>query len=215
LHAQIKPHFLYNTLNTISMLGRQGEAEKMDRLISSLTSQLHYALDSSPAPVTLWQELKAVENYVELIQSRYPHKFAFEMEIDPLSLDKMLPKFILQPLVENAVFHGMVPKSGSGLVFVGTTVEEDRWEIMIEDDGVGMRQQDLERLIEQLHGANAANRPADHIGIRNVYERFTLMFGNDVRFELTSEVNVGTKLLIILPNQEQDEVQPNETDLAR
>ncbi|HEY0826710.1 MAG TPA: histidine kinase [Bacilli bacterium] len=201
LYAQIKPHFLYNTLNTISMLGRQGDSLKLDQLISSLTSQLHYTLDTSPAPVTLWKELKAVENYIDLMQSRYPGGFECELEIDPLSLDKTLPKFILQPLVENALFHGIIPKKGTGLLFICTTVEEDHWEILIEDDGVGMNRDVLKNLCNQLDNPETIEQTSDHIGIRNVHERFRLMFGQNYYLELISEEGNGTKILIKLPNK--------------
>jgi sensor histidine kinase YesM len=198
LHAQIKPHFLYNTLNTISMLGRRGEAERMDQLISALTNQLHYVLDNSPDPVSLREELAAVENYLELMKSRYPDKCSYEMDIDPLSLEFRLPKFILQPLVENALFHGIVPGNGGGQIYIGTMVAEDDWEIVIEDNGVGMAEEMLRDVREKLAQSGGVPPGKRHIGLLNIHERFRLMFGDDYSIYIASEPRVGTKIWIRL-----------------
>jgi two-component system sensor histidine kinase YesM len=199
LHTQIKPHFLYNTLNTISMLGRQGQAEHMDRLISALTSQLHYTLDASPAPVTLWEELKAVDNYVQLMKSRYPGKFNFDMDIDPLTLNKKVPKFILQPLVENCIFHGLVPKSVTGTLFISSVAEERYWELLIEDNGIGMRGETLEELSRRLQMPGDTKLTSEHIGLMNVHERLRLMFGSEYHMAIHSEEERGTFITIKLP----------------
>ncbi|MCL6459939.1 MAG: histidine kinase, partial [Gorillibacterium sp.] len=201
LHAQIKPHYLYNTLNTISMLGRRGDSARMDQLISALTNQLHYALDTSPDPVTLREELIAVENYLELMRIRYPDKCRFEMDIDPLSLECKLPKFILQPLVENAIFHGIVPKEQGGTVYIGTMVEEDYWEILIEDDGVGMNSETLQQVNMKLQQSQEASKSFKHIGILNIHERFRLMFGQSYHISIDSESRIGTRICIKLPRE--------------
>lgn len=202
LHAQIKPHYLYNTLNTISMLGRRGDAERADRLISALTNQLHYALDQSPDPVTLREELLALAHYSELMTIRYPDKCRFETEIDPLSLEYKLPKFILQPLVENAIFHGIVPREEGGTVYVSTMVDERFWEILIEDDGVGMPAATLDRLRAKIERGAVVDDPGGtggHIGLANVNERFRLMFGDAYAMRTESEPRMGTRIWIKLP----------------
>jgi two-component system sensor histidine kinase YesM len=201
LHAQIKPHFLYNTLNTISMLGRRGDSARMDQLISALTNQLHYALDNSPDPVTLREELKAVENYIEMMIARYPDKCRFELDIDPLSLEYKLPKFILQPLIENAIFHGIVPKEEGGLVFIGTMVEDGHWEIIIEDEGVGMDPDTLRTLTDRLQHPVVNPESHEHIGLLNIHERFQLMFGNSYMLHISSKDKAGTQILIKLPKE--------------
>ncbi|MBW7459817.1 histidine kinase, partial [Paenibacillus sepulcri] len=199
LHMQIKPHFLYNTLNTISMMGRQGKSEQMDRMISALTNQLHYTLDASPAPVSLREELNAARNYVQLMKSRYPGKFEFDMDIDPLSLDRQLPKFILQPLVENAIFHGLVPSKNEGLLFISTALEDHYWELLIEDDGVGMNEQSLNELKARIHYRGREDQTGEHIGLTNVHERLRLMFGVEYRIEISSEAHRGSRITIRLP----------------
>lgn len=203
LQAQIKPHYLYNTLNAISMLGRSGDAERMDRLISALTNQLHYALDQSPDPVSLAEELASVSHYSELMGIRYPGRFRLELDIDPDALGEWLPKFILQPLVENAIFHGIVPSNREGTVLIVATAEDDEWELLIEDDGVGMDGTTLAALTESFGRPESAsgngNGSGHRIGVRNVYERFRLMFGDKVRIRFESRIGAGTRIWIRLP----------------
>ncbi|MGG1554222.1 sensor histidine kinase [Paenibacillus ferrarius] len=205
LHAQIKPHFLYNTLNTISMLGRRSEMEKMDHLISALSNQLHYALDISPEPVKVKEELAATENYMELMKFRYPNQCEFELDIDPLSLEYRLPKFILQPLIENAIFHGIVPKKTGGHVYIATMVDDDYLEIVIEDDGVGMDAPTLQELRNKLHQSGTVFQKREHIGMLNVHERFQLMFGEAYSFTIDSQPHLGTKIWIKLPKERMDD----------
>lgn len=205
LHAQIKPHFLYNTLNTISMLGRRGEMEKMDHLISALSNQLHYALDNSPEPVKVREELATTENYMELMRIRYPNRCEFEFDIDPLSLEYKVPKFILQPLVENAIFHGIVPKKNGGNVYIATMVDDEYLEIIIEDNGVGMDDSTLQDLRNKLHQRGTVFQKREHIGLLNVHERFQLMFGEAYSLTIDSQPQLGTKIWIKLPKERMNE----------
>jgi two-component system, sensor histidine kinase YesM len=211
LQAQMKPHFLFNTLNTISMAARTGEYGKVDQLISSLTTQLDYSLRSSPGPVTLREEISALESYVHLMNIRYPDKFTFHMDLDPLTLEMQLPKFVLQPLVENSIFHGLITEDQDGVLFVGTTSGADGWDIMIEDNGRGMTAQTKAELEERLsRPAFWGDRPVEDtagnhshgnshghgIGLVNVHRRLQMMFGDRYRLQIESAPGEGTRLLI-------------------
>ncbi len=155
LQAQIRPHFLYNTLGTIGIFARKGLLDQVDLLISSLTEQLQYNLDASPKPVTLREELAAIESYVLLMSARYQGQFVLEKDIDPATLEFTIPKFILQPLVENSIFHGLVPLTGHGTLFIGSTIEAGGWELLIEDNGVGMDETKLAKLRSAMDSADA------------------------------------------------------------
>lgn len=206
LHAQIKPHFLYNTLNTISIAGREGQLETMDLLISSLTSQLHYTLDSSPQPVALRDEITALEHYLDLMQHRYPGKFNCDFDLDPLTLEYTLPKFIIQPIAENAIFHGLVPRGEPGCLFIASSVEGDFWELMIEDNGIGMSAEQTRRITGMLQGSAAPveSKASEHIGLRNVHERLTLMFGESYSLQLDSAAGQGTQIILRFPLRRHD-----------
>lgn len=214
LQAQIKPHFLFNTLNTISMASRSGEYNKVDQLVSSLTAQLDYSLKASPGPITLREEINALENYVQLMQIRYPGKFSFHMDIDPMTLDNKLPKFALQPLVENSIFHGLVPDQKEGVLFVGTSFGTDGWDIMIEDNGIGMSAERLSKLTDRLYNRVAGRLPDEQtgghsIGLVNVHQRLQMMYGDRYQFHIDSTPGEGTRLLIQLG------VEPNEDHFDR
>lgn len=217
LQAQIKPHFLFNTLNSISMAARSGEYNKVDQLVSSLTTQLDYTLKASPGPVTLREEITALESYVDLMHIRYPGKFSFHMDLDPLTLERKLPKFVLQPLVENSIFHGLVPDHKDGVLFIGTTVGTDGWDIMIEDNGKGMSAEMISKLMDRLniHSDNSKeitseeNKNGHSIGLVNVHRRLQMMYGDRYRIHLESKQDEGTRLLIRL------EAEPNEEHLDR
>lgn len=211
LQAQIKPHFLFNTLNTISMAARTGEYVKVDQLISALTMQLDYTLTSSPEPVTLREEISALESYIYLMKIRYPDKFTFHMDLDPLTLERFLPKFVLQPLVENSIFHGLASAEKDGVLFIGTTSGPDGWDIMIEDNGRGMTVEvraELERLLSLPASPDdnlTENKPFGHgIGFVNVHRRLQMMFGDRYRLTIESAPDEGTKLLIHLGVEEHE-----------
>ncbi|GAA3401009.1 sensor histidine kinase [Paenibacillus hodogayensis] len=195
LQAQIKPHFLFNTLNTISMVARQGALDKVDELISALTDQLQYSLDSSPAPATLREELRSLESYVELMGARYGDAFSIETDIDPAVLERLLPKFTLQPIVENAIFHGLVPSGRQGTLFIGAADQGEQWELMVEDDGIGMSEARLQLLLDSLGGT----RQAERIGMLNVHRRLRLMFGEHYACRIDSSPGNGTRLIMTLP----------------
>lgn len=150
MQSQIRPHFLLNTLHAIGLEAEYGHTAKVRRLIGSLTGQLQYILHSTPQPVALQEELLATERYVGLMMARYENAFELELDIDPATLGCLVPKFILQPLVENSIFHGLVPREGVGTLFINTSSAGEAWEILIEDDGVGMTPEQLAALRRKL-----------------------------------------------------------------
>lgn len=198
LQAQIKPHFIFNTLNAISISAKDGELRKVDTLITSLTKQLDYALKENVEPVTFRGELTALEHYVELMKIRYQDRFIWECDADPATLSCALPKFTLQPLVENAIFHGLIASPGGSLLFVGSMLCGDEWEIQIEDDGAGIAPERLKEL-KAIMKADGAGDDADGIGLVNVHQRFRMMFGDRYSMNIDSRPGTGTHIRIRLP----------------
>ncbi|TBL74665.1 sensor histidine kinase [Paenibacillus thalictri] len=205
MQSQIRPHFLFNTLNTIGLEAQYGNNGKVRRLIASLTEQLQYILHSTPRPVTFREELQATERYIELMMARYEGAFELDMDIDPGTLGSLVPKFSLQPLIENAIFHGLVPAELPGTLFINTSRSGSEWEILIEDDGVGMANETLDSLLERLDmdgsapAATSGSSRMSGIGLRNVHERFKLMFGAKYKLTIESEKSEGTRIRIRLP----------------
>jgi sensor histidine kinase YesM len=209
--AQIKPHFLYNTLNAIGISAKQGQMTKVDRLISALTGQLEYSLDKAPKLISLREELKALDDYIQLMRIRYSDQFDVEMNIDPSTLEQKLPKFILQPLVENSIFHGLIPARRPGTLFIGTVAGHDEWRIMIEDDGVGISEPGMRQIRHLLSrkqdddvadsGGKEENTDVGPVGLRNVHERLRLTYGEPFTMTVESTEMMGMRIHIRLPNE--------------
>ncbi|WP_284641953.1 sensor histidine kinase [Paenibacillus silviterrae] len=200
LQAQIKPHFLFNTLNAISMKSREGDLSKVDLLISSLTRQLDYSLSQTMEDVSLKDELNAVEHYIQLMQVRYEGRFAYETDIDPATLSYKLPKFTLQPIVENCIFHGLSPMQGSGTLFIGSTRDGGDWELLIEDNGIGIPEDVLGKLREVLQRDSVEEADEEEgIGFANVHYRLRTLYGPAYSMSLDSSADFGTRILIRMP----------------
>ncbi|SDC90692.1 HAMP domain-containing protein [Paenibacillus sp. UNCCL117] len=204
LQAQIKPHFLFNTLNAISMKSREGDLSKVDLLISSLTRQLDYSLTQTMEDVSLKDELNAVEHYIQLMQVRYEGRFAYETDIDPATLGYKLPKFTLQPIVENCIFHGLSPMQGSGTLFIGSTRDGGDWELLIEDNGIGIPAPVLGKLraVLQRDSVDEADEE-EGIGFTNVHYRLRTLYGPAYSMSIASSADFGTRILIRMPAANQ------------
>lgn len=174
LLAQINPHFLYNTLNSIDMMIDFGTKEEVHSIISVLSRMLKYALNRSGEVSTLREELMHVRDYVYLQSLRYENRFDFHVDELQAHEDTKVLKLILQPLVENAVFHGLHPLTGrKGHLSVKVNREEDALRIEIEDNGVGMSEEMCRRLTAPLQEEDTQSG----IGYRNVHQRIQRGFG--------------------------------------
>lgn len=204
LQSQIRPHFLFNTLNTISIVARTRQYEKVDQLISSFSETIHYSLDSSPSLVSFRDEIKALESYIKLMQIRYDDQFDFEFDIDEKTLAFLLPKFSLQPLVENSIFHGLVAKKDKGTLFIGTEIDNNQWHIILEDTGIGMTPEKLSEMKASLTVDPVSQ--SKHIGLRNVHSRLMLAFDKAYQIEIKSNSNHGTCIILTLPIRKEEKL---------
>lgn len=162
LRAQLHPHFLFNALNALSTLVHR-DPKAADRMIVELGELLRQTLDeNSAAEVTLREELQLVERYVAIMQIRYGDRLTVQYDIDPNALGAYVPHMLLQPIVENALVHGIGRSAGAGLVVIRAQRAGDRLALEVEDDGAGMEVQPVERiglknsraLLEQLYARN-------------------------------------------------------------
>ncbi len=170
LQAELHPHFLFNTLHAISSLIHT-RPESADRMISRLSDLLRLTFDRSGASrVPLQEELEFLEKYLEIEQTRFQDRLSVRYAIDPDTLDGEVPKLILQPLVENAIQHGVSPRSGPGLVEVASGKDGERLWLEVRDDGVGL-----------ISGARATLRSG--IGLPNTRDRLECLYGDAHRLE--------------------------------
>lgn len=198
LQAQINPHFLYNTLNTISMFAMLKDYNKIRSMLHRLVSMLRYSMESYEQLVPLSGELNYITDYIAMLQLRYDCQIIVRMEIDEQLQDMLIPKLLLQPLIENSLFHGIFGKeTDQGTIVVRTVcLTEDTVMIQIEDDGLGLEPDRLEQLRQHIKHGNRGKS----IGMMNVSERVRLLFGEQSEFRLESKgQGEGTIVSILIP----------------
>lgn len=190
LQNQINPHFLFNTLNSISSLVRFDPDRARD-VIFKLATILRRLLNASDAFAPLREEFEFIDNYLDIEVVRFGRdKLKVVKQIDPVSLDVVIPSMLLQPLVENSIKHGLAPKVEGGSIYLRSRVTDSRLIIEVEDDGVGMGGAHLEQS-SSLAGMG--------IGMANISERLQVLYGETARMTIDSHEGKGTLIRIRLP----------------
>jgi two-component system LytT family sensor kinase len=188
LQRQINPHFLFNTLNSIASLVRN-QPELAREMTVKLANILRALLKEHDAYVSLREELKFTDDYLDIEVVRFgADKLRVEKEIDPRTLDVLVPSILLQPLIENSIKHGLEPRIRGGTVTLRSRLEGDRILIEVADDGVGMS-----------NSASKLRRTGAGIGMKNVQERLEVLYGNQARFSVASNPGRGTLVSIEIP----------------
>jgi two-component system, LytTR family, sensor kinase len=190
LQNQINPHFLFNTLNSISSLVRF-DPEKAREVISKLATILRRLLNSTDSFVPLREEVEFIDNYLDIEVVRFGHdKLRVVKELEPASLDVMVPSMLLQPLVENSIKHGLSSMIEGGSIYLRSRLSDSGLVIEVEDDGVGMA---AAQLVE------STNPRGSGIGMANISERLQVLYGDAARMTIDSHEGKGTLVRIRLP----------------
>jgi two-component system LytT family sensor kinase len=192
LRAQISPHFLFNALTTIAALTRV-DADRAHGLILDFAEFFREALSERRELLRLRDELQNVERYLRFEQARFGDRLTVEYDIDPKTLDVLVPVLALQPLVENALTHGIAPKGGRGRVQISAQPLDGGCRIAIADDGVGIPPAIAERILERGNGSNLG------VALNNVHHRLLGLFGTASGLQVESEVQRGTTVRFWLP----------------
>ncbi|WP_072328857.1 MULTISPECIES: sensor histidine kinase [unclassified Paenibacillus] len=207
LQAQINPHFLFNVLNSIRMkvLGR-GDKESAD-MISSLSKLLRMTIQDN-GTISLHEEVEIVVDYVKLMNMRQKQKVDLQLDVAVEVFLERVPRFFLQPIIENALIHGLSQQAGT--IMLGAAAEDGGILIRVQDDGKGMEPEELAALQAKLSRYSAESEQAPEtgkgfsgIGLANVYERLRMTFGQEFRMELHSEPGAGTTVTLFIPKQEE------------
>ncbi|KOY14839.1 sensor histidine kinase [Paenibacillus xylanivorans] len=203
LQAQIHPHFLYNSLNTIKYLARLNGVPNIEEVSGSLIELMRSVLGNSSEFLTLREELAYVEHYVSIMKYRYmkPIRLITEIEDDAL-LDCRVLKLMLQPLVENAIIHGIGPLEQDGFVLIRVYEDANHLNIDVVDNGKGITEEQQEYLLEGT-GTNGETSRFSGMGVRNVHERIVRTYGDSYGVHLCSEPGLYTKAEIRLPKLEK------------
>ncbi|MBW8349703.1 histidine kinase [Bacillus sp. IITD106] len=197
LQAQLNPHFLFNILNSIRMrILLKGDNENAE-LLSSLSSFLRMSINRNNEFISLSEELDTVTHYMKLINFRNKEEIDLIIRIPSQCLAYQVPRFILQPLIENAIFHGL--EQGEGTIIIEVIQKEQIMTIAVRDNGRGMSSEEVDIILERLHIKAQPEGVSRGIGISNVYDRLNILFNSEFSMEIESEEKKGTKVTLQLP----------------
>ncbi|TXC90561.1 sensor histidine kinase [Metabacillus litoralis] len=202
LQAHIKPHFLYNTLDTINWMARNQGAEDVSELVSSLSRLFRIGLNKGQDHILLTDEITHIQSYLSIQKARYRDKLNFTITIEPAIHDVMTLKLVLQPIVENAIYHGIKERRGPGHIYIQANKEQDFLVLTVRDDGKGIDQDRLGKLrktMDALYDNKESKQIDIGYGMMNVQERIKLTYGNNYGIKIDSKVGEGTIVTIFLP----------------
>ncbi len=191
LQMQLQPHFLFNTLNSITTLVRMGRQKEADTMLSHLNAILKATLArSTPEKIPLCQELQTIDSYLAIEQARFADRLRVEMSVDPAALNGLVPCFLLQPIVENAIRHGIGHREKDGVIHISIARTGDRLELKVRDNGPGMNEKS-----SSGHG----------IGLKNTRERLSHFYQDHYDLTMTEPLGGGCEVSITIP---YESVQP-------
>lgn len=196
LQSQINPHFLYNTLDIIVWMIENENSDKAVNIVTALAKFFRISLSKGKNIITVKDEVEHVRNYLMIQNMRFKNRFEYSIDVDEKVLSYSSLKLMLQPLVENAIYHGMEFMDGDGEIDVKVFKEDDSLYFMITDNGLGMSEDMVETLLSKDF---VPSKKGSGIGVKNVNERIKLYFGSEYGLKVESEPDEGTKITIHLP----------------
>ncbi|HYH05156.1 MAG TPA: sensor histidine kinase [Bacillota bacterium] len=203
LQAQINPHFLYNTLDSIKWLAKLNGIKEIEVIVIQLGKLLKNSINNQNEMTTIRESMEVIDSYLTIQTIRYSGRFEVNKQIDPHVLECCVPRLIIQPIVENAIIHGIAKKIGPGKLDI--KINQAGVDIVVEvtDDGVGIEATRLQQIKAELE---SDQRKVQNIGIHNVNRRIKLSYGEKYGVSIYSEVAKGTKVVLVLPlNYPQEE----------
>lgn len=198
LQSQINPHFLYNTLDSIIWMAEGGRTNEVVLMTSSLAKLMRQSFINQEETVSIDKEIEYVRSYLTIQKMRYKDKLEFEIDIDPSIRQDEIVKLVLQPIVENAIYHGIKYKEEIGLIRIEGFEQNGKIIITIKDNGAGMDEQTLQHILEE----NKENYNSNGVGVYNVHMRLQLYYGPEYGIRYESILGVGTIATITIPRKQ-------------
>ena len=200
LQSQINPHFLYNTLDSIIWMAEGKKNEEVVLMTASLARLLRQSISIENELVTIGQEVEYVRSYLTIQKMRYKDKLEFEINVDPRITHAKIIRLVLQPIVENAIYHGLKYKESKGMLKVHGYELGERIIIDITDDGVGMDEETLKHIYDK----HKVNYHSNGVGVYNVQQRLVLYYGKEYGIIYHSEKGKGTTATVVIPKKQED-----------
>ncbi len=198
LQAQINPHFLYNTLDAIVWLAEEKQTDAVVEMVTALSNFFRTTLSEGHDYVSVSEEELHIKSYMEIQRFRYQDILSYEIHMDKGILDYTIPKLTLQPIVENALYHGIKNKRGGGKIWISGELLEDHLIFRVRDNGIGMKPEVLEKLQKDIQVSDHADNQGGSFGLWNVNERIKHYYGEDYGIYFESTWGEGTKVTILL-----------------
>jgi two-component system sensor histidine kinase YesM len=210
LQAQINPHFLYNTLDTIIWMAESKKTDQVVEIVSALSGFFRISLSKGMDWITIAEEAERIRNYLTIQKMRYRDILDYVIEIDERVQQNTILKLILQPLVENALYHGIKNKRQGGTIFVRAMPRGSEEVVLtVEDDGIGFTPDKLAKLQAELENDSGDIELESGFGIGNVNKRIRLYYGKPYGLSVQSEYNTGTCVTLVIPAKLETDPQPN------
>lgn len=211
IKSQIRPHYLYNTLEVIRMNAILEDADSTQEMIYSLSLQLKYLIGDTNDKVSINDELEMIENYFKIIDVSFKQRISLEIDAADHIRKYRIQKLLIQPIVENSVVHGLKPKKGKGKVKVSIEEKDNTLIIKVIDDGIGIQDDDIKRMngVLESEDVDETDSSSQNIGIKNVHDRIQLAYGRQYGIRVNSRINMGTLVEITIPIEE-DKYNENE-----
>lgn len=197
LQSQINPHFIHNTLNAIQYTIMSERIDDASRMLKAFNMLLRASMSHDKDFISIREEIECLHSYADIQKIRYDNIFDLKVNIEEELLDFKIPKLLLQPIVENAIFHGIVPKGDSGLVEVDIYCEEEEIVFSISDNGVGMDKEDVNSIL--LQGESKNKSAFNRISFKNINNRLLLAYGNEEGLQVSSTKGQGTSVAFTIP----------------
>ncbi|MDQ8734438.1 histidine kinase [Paenibacillus sp. LHD-38] len=194
LQAQINPHFLYNSLDSIHWLAKKNDQGQISSMVVSLGYLLRSSISLKRNVITIAEELEIVQHYITIQKYRFQHRLDFHMDVEERYMNVLIPKLTLQPLLENAIQYGLEPQIEPCTIRIYAQESGDRLAIIVEDQGPGMDEQYLRKVL-----SGEVETRGSGIGLKNIQDRMRLAFGESYGMQLESTVGSGTKVMVMLP----------------
>jgi two-component system sensor histidine kinase YesM len=196
LQAQINPHFIANTLNSVAWMARMQKAENIENVVTSLNQLLNASMGKGNDIISIGEELQNLKSYISIQNIKYLKSLDVNFDMDEDIMECKLLRFLMQPLVENAIIHGLAPKQGQGSIYIKGYRDHNDIVLMVTDNGVGMNEDEIKEL---LIGKQESKDSFSGIGLKNVNERIKLTYGNDYGLLIKSQKGMFTTIELKLP----------------
>lgn len=205
LQAQINPHFLYNTLDTMGSIAEMQGCRQVSALCQSLSNIFRYSLDMKHPLSTVAKEMAHLKNYIYVMDVRMQDHVNYEFEIEEEVLKDAIPRLSIQPIVENALNHGLRNSRGAKKVHICARAQEENLQITVDDNGVGMSQEKIKKLLDPENARESENGKS--IGINNIHMRMKMLYGEAYGLSISSEIGKGTCVMLRIPRKSPEEVE--------